>query len=255
LKKLKHLVPKPIRRWLNLRREAAQLVTRRVLLAFDRVTDWSVLRTVRPHRRNFGLGRGECVDMFYVEKFLATYQEYIRGHVAEIEWDVYTYRYGGERVEHSDILDINERNKRRTITIDLTQTAAAPEDVFDCIICSQTLFEIYDYASAVRSLYKMLRPGGVLLVTVPGISQCVRGKALGGAGDDWWRFTERSSRQLFAKVFGTENVIVHSYGNVLAATALLHGLVQEELTVAELEYHDPDYEVTIGVKATKQVVK
>jgi hypothetical protein len=40
---------------------------------------------------------------------------------------------------------------------------------------------------------------------------------------------------------------------VLTATAFLHGLVQEELTQAELEYHDPDYEVTIGVKATKQV--
>ncbi len=47
-------------------------------------------------------------------------------------------------------------------------------------------------------------------------------------------------------------VVVHTYGNVLSATAFLHGLVQEELTRDELEYHDPNYEVTIGVKATKR---
>ena len=43
------------------------------------------------------------------------------------------------------------------------------------------------------------------------------------------------------------------YGNVLTATAFLYGLVQEELTRQELEFHDPDYEVVIGVKATKYV--
>ena len=45
------------------------------------------------------------------------------------------------------------------------------------------------------------------------------------------------------------------YGNVLTATAFLHGLVQEELTRDELEYHDPDYEVIIGIKATKPIAE
>ena len=36
---------------------------------------------------------------------------------------------------------------------------------------------------------------------------------------------------------------------MLTATAFLHGLVQEELTQAELEFHDPDYEVILGVLA------
>ena len=253
MKKLKVLVPKPLRNWLNHRRQNAQMATRQAMLAFDRVTDWSQLRKVQPHRRDFGLGRGKCIDEFYIENFLTEYKEDIRGHVAEIGWDDYTKRFGGEQVQRADILDINERNERRTIAIDLTQMASAPDNVFDCIICTQTLFEIYDYAASVRSLHKMLKPGGVVLVTVPGISQSVRGRALGGAGDDYWRFTERSARLIFGEVFGAENVVVHTYGNVLAATALLHGIVQEELTRAEMEYHDPDYEVTIAVKATKRV--
>jgi SAM-dependent methyltransferase len=247
LTRLKYLIPKPLRRWLNLRRQAAQ----RSLILLDRVTDWSVLRNVRPHRQRFGIDRGEPIDRFYIEKFLATYQELICGRVAEIGDCNYTRRFGGRQVERSDILDINEKNDQRTMTIDLTQTGSAPEAIFDCIVCTQTLFEICDYAAAIRTLKKMLRPGGVVLATVPGICQSVRGPMLGGAGDDWWRFTARSAGKVFGEAFSDANVTVQTYGNVLTATALLHGLVQEELTQAELEYHDPDYEVIIGIKAAK----
>lgn len=237
-----------MRAWLHLRREAAQ----RHLLVFDRVTDWSALRRLRPYRPDFGRERGECIDRFYIEKFLAANKESIRGQVAEIEGDQYTKLFGDGRVVHSDILDVNEQNTMRTITIDLAQTDSAPQDVFDCIICTQTLFLIYDYAAAVRSLYKMLRPSGVLLVTVPGICSNVRGNLLAGAGEDWWRFTARSAQRAFGDVFSDPDVVLNTYGNVLAATAFLHGLVQKELTPAELEYHDPDYEVIIGIKAMKR---
>lgn len=247
MSRLKYLVPRPLRSWLNRRRRGVE----RKLLALDRVTDWSVLRRTRPYRPEFGGRRGKYIDRFYIERFLASYRESIRGRVAEIQSDEYTTLFGGERVERSDILDINEQNENRTITIDLTQPEAAPEHAFDCIICTQTLFLVYDYTSAARSLFKMLKPGGVLLVTVPGICPIVRGGLLAGAGDDWWRFTARSANKIFADIFGGENVVTHSYGNVLTACAFLHGLVQEELTQAELEYHDPDYEVTIGIKATK----
>jgi SAM-dependent methyltransferase len=233
---------------LNRRRQAA----RRGLLVFDRVTDWSVLRRVHPYRRDFGAARGAPIDRFYIEKFLATYQQAIRGRVAEIENDQYTRQFGGGRVEHSDILDLNEQNERRTMTVDLTQTAAVPENAFDCIICTQTLLLIEDYDAAVRSLYKMLKSDGVLLATVPGICQIVRGGMIGGVGEDWWRFTGRSAQRIFSKVFLPENVAVQTYGNVLTATAFLHGLVQEELTREEMEFNDPDYEVTIGVKAVKR---
>lgn len=245
---LKHLVPKRLRSWLNGRRQAA----RRGMLVFDRVTDWSVLRRVRPYRPDFGAVRGEPIDRFYIAQFLATHQDSIRGRVAEIESNEYIRRFGGGRVEHCDILDLNEHNEQRTMTIDLTRTVVAPSDTFDCIICTQTLLLIEDYGAAVRSLHKMLKMGGVALVTVPGISQVVRGKMIGGVGEDWWRFTERSARSVFSDVFSGHNVVVQTYGNVLAATAFLHGLVQEELTREEMEYNDPDYEVTIGVKAIKR---
>ncbi|MDE3188112.1 MAG: methyltransferase domain-containing protein [Acidobacteriota bacterium] len=249
LRSLKYLVPKPLRALLRSQRQAAE----RRMLVLDRVTDWSVLRRLRPYRSEFGGRRGKYIDRFYIEAFLASCGESIRGNVAEIQSDEYTRMFGQSRVTHSDILDINQGNENRTISIDLTQTASAPGNAFDCIIFTQTLLLIRDYPSALRSLYKMLKPSGVLLVTVPGISPVVRGGLIAGEGADWWRFTARSARHVFSQVFDDSNVSVKTYGNVMTATAFLHGPVQEELTRQELEFNDPDFEVIIGAKATKQV--
>jgi SAM-dependent methyltransferase len=240
-----------MRSWLRQRFQHAE----RKLIVFDRVTDWSVLRRIRPYRPELGSRRGKFVDRFYIEKFLLAHRECIHGTVAEFESAQYTGLYGGERVEHFDVLDKNEENDNRTLTLDLAEISSVPEAVYDCVICTQTLFLIRDYPVAIRSLHKMLKPGGVLLATVPGICPVVRGHLLAGVGEDWWRFTARSARYIFGEVFGDADTTVESYGNVLTATAFLHGLVQEELTLEELEYSDPDYELIVGIKATRRVAK
>ncbi len=245
--KLKYLVPRPLRHWLNLRREVAE----RAWIHVDRVTDWSVLRRTRPYRKRLGERRGACIDRYYIEKFLHIHRLSIRGRVAEFLADDYALRFGGDRVEHIDILDIDETNARRTITLDLALTSAAPSELFDCIICTQTLLFIYDYRSAIRSLRKMLKPGGTLLVTVPGICQLLPTDMRNGGDNDWWRFTGAAIHRIFTETFAGEDVTVETYGNVQTAVAQLHGLVQEEFTQAELDYHDPDYEVIVGVKATR----
>jgi hypothetical protein len=68
---------------------------------------------------------------------------------------------------------------------------------------------------------------------------------------DYWRFTDASARRLFCDVFGPENVTVTTYGNVLAACAFLHGVVVQELQDEELDHHDADYQVTIGIRAVR----
>ncbi|HVZ85091.1 MAG TPA: methyltransferase domain-containing protein [Terracidiphilus sp.] len=244
---LKKVLPKPVRAWLRGRRQALD----RKLLVLDRVTDWGVLRRTTPYRSGLGGRRGSYIDRFYIEAFLARHREAIRGHVVEIQSDEYTVMFGDGRVTKCDILDINPANEQRTLALDLTQTDEAPENAFDCAICTQTLLLIRDYPAAIRTLYRMLKPGGDLLVTVPGICPVIRGPLVAGEGEDWWRFTGRSAQYAFAEVFGAENVRVETYGNVLAATAFLHGLVQEELTREELESHDPDYEMIVAVRATR----
>ncbi len=44
---------------------------------------------------------------------------------------------------------------------------------------------------------------------------------------------------------------VTAYGNVRAASAFLYGLAAEELSAAEIDAVDPDYEVTVAGRAVK----
>jgi hypothetical protein len=67
----------------------------------------------------------------------------------------------------------------------------------------------------------------------------------------YWNFTTLSMRSLFEEVFPATGLSVDSAGNVLAATAFLHGLAADELRPDELDYRDADYELLITVRAVK----
>ena len=94
---------------------------------------------------------------------------------------------------------------------------------------------IYDLRAAARQLYRALKPGGVLLATVPGISQISRYDM--ERWGDYWRFTSLSARRLIEEA-GSMEVTVRTYGNVLSAIAFLHGLAADELREKELNYSD-----------------
>jgi len=168
--------------------------------------------------------------------------------VLEIGDDSYTRRFGGSRVKFGDVLHVTEDNPRATIVADLTRANHLPSDAFDCIIFTQTLHLIYDVRSAIRTLHRILKPGGVLLATFPGISQISQDEW----GGHWnWALTTISAQRLFEEAFPAANVEIEAHGNVLAATSFLHGLAAEELSQKELNYHDPSYEVLIALRAVK----
>ncbi|HWP42819.1 MAG TPA: methyltransferase domain-containing protein [Blastocatellia bacterium] len=207
------------------------------------------LRRVTPVSRVFGFDRGKPVDRYYIEGFLARYAGDIRGRVLEVGDDSYTRRFGGDRVSRSDVLQVTEGNPRATVVADLARADHIPSDSFDCIILTQTLHLIYDVRAALATLHRILKPGGVLLATFPGISQIDHYEW----GKSWyWGFTALSAKRLFEEAFQPENLDIETHGNVLAAVAFLHGLAQEELRKEELDYNDPDYEVTIAVRARKE---
>jgi hypothetical protein len=101
---------------------------------------------------------------------------------------------------------------------------------------------------AVRGAHHLLKPGGVLLATVAGISQISRYDM--ERWGDYWRFTTASVRKLLEPVF--ERVEIGSMGNVLAATAFLQGIAVEDLPDPSLlDEKDDDYQVIITVVARK----
>jgi SAM-dependent methyltransferase len=208
------------------------------------------LRRLTPVSPAFGFDRGMPIDRYYIERFLAAHAGDIRGQVLEIGDDRYTRQFGGSRVTRSDVLHVVAGNPQATIVADLTRADDVPSESFDCILCTQTLQMIVDVEAALRHLARMLRPGGVLLTTSSGINRICRREGIDAWGE-YWRFTTQSAHHLFGRAFSPAEVQAVAYGNVLAAVAFLHGLAAEELTPAELDYEDADFEVVIGVRAAK----
>jgi SAM-dependent methyltransferase len=200
----------------------------------------------------FGYDRGEQIDRFYIEGFLAAHAQDIAGVVLEVADGTYTRRFGGVRVRRAEVLHLEPGHKGVTIVGDLS-AAESPLgcNEFDCIVLTQTLQFIYELRPAIATLYRALRPGGVLLATVPGISQISRYDM--DRWGDFWRFSALSTRRLLSETFPADAVEVRSYGNVLAAVALLHGLAQADIGTRKLVPNDPDYPVIIGIRAVKPV--
>ncbi len=207
------------------------------------------LRRVTPIDPNWGFERGTPIDRVYVEEFVGSNANDIRGRVLEIAAPDYATRYGSE-VERVDILMANDGNPRATIVADLTDAPHVPSDTFDCAIVTQTLQFVYDIRAALATLHRILAPGGVLLATVPGITKISppEDEKYG----EWWHYTGRSARRLAEEAFGAGNVETRSFGNVLSASGFLFGLAASDLTSEELAAHDRLYEVTVGVRAVKR---
>ena len=208
------------------------------------------LRRLTPISREYGFDRGQPIDRHYIEAFLAAHAGDVAGHVLEIKDDAYTRRFGETRVVASDVLCLEANDPHATIVGDLVSADHIPSDTFDCAIVTQTLQLIYDVRAALRTIHRVLKPGGVLLATVPGMSQT---SPHADWGERWaWGFTRVSARGLVAEAFPGGAVEVEAFGNVMSTIAYLHGLSVDELRPEELAHRDPEYQLSIGIRATKR---
>jgi SAM-dependent methyltransferase len=237
------ILPAPLYHWLKARWRGEEYIPPTGRVRFGN------FRRLSPFSRTFGYNRGQPIDRYYIEQFLALHQMDVRGRVLEIADRGYTCQFGGDRVTKSDILHVTPGDPKATIIGDLASADHIPSDSFDCIILTQTLQFIFDIRMALQTIYRILKPGGVILATFPGITAISRYDM-----DRWgqfWGFSSLSARRLFEQVFAQETLEIKTCGNILTASAFLYGMAAEELREDELEYFDPDYEVIIAVRATK----
>ena len=190
------------------------------------------------------------MDRYYIERFLDKHRDDIRGHVLEVGDNTYTLRFGGSRVERCDILHADATNQCATIVGNLAQTDVLPEAAFDCIVLTQTLHFLFDMRAGVATLYRALKPGGVLLLTMPGITQVDSGA---WGNNLAWSVTAAAARHLLELRFQSNAVAVEAHGNVFAATAFLYGLAIEELDRADLDVDDANYPVIVAARAIKTI--
>jgi SAM-dependent methyltransferase len=209
--------------------------------------EWGNLRRLQPISQVWGLDRGLPIDRYYLDDFLGSHRQDIRGRVIEVKDPLCTLIYGDD-VKQSDVVDVREDNPGATVIADLSQPDSLPAQAYDCFVLTQTIHVVYEAAQVVANAHRTLRPGGVLLASLPCVSRI---DPESGLDADFWRFTSASATRLFGDVFGAENVEVFSYGNVLACVGFLYGLAAGELSEEELRHCDPYFPLLLCVRAIR----
>ncbi len=196
------------------------------------------LRRTTPIASDFGYSRGGPVDRYYIESLPRPASPATSGVACSRSATPPTpHRFGGAHGSRrpTSCTSTPRRPERRSSAISPTGHSC-PTHAFDCVVLTQTLHLVYDFAAALRTLARVLAPGGVLLMTVPGISNVDAAEW----GSTWhYSFTRQSVQRMCAATFAGFETEVTSFGNVLAAVAFLHGLGRDELSRQELDDFRP----------------
>ena len=207
------------------------------------------MRRLSPLSDDYGCMKDDSIDRYYIERFFANNASDIRGSVLEIGREGYAIRFGETRVKKTETLYLHDAiYVTHENTINLGNADHVPPNTYDCIIVPHKLQYVYEMKEALVTLYRILKPGGVLLATLPGISKKGKDEQ---SKKRLWSFTALSARRLFEEVFPVSHLTVESFGNVFAAVALMHGLNATDLRPEELVYNDPQYQILITVRAVK----
>ena len=201
---------------------------------------------------SWGMSRGQPVDRYYIEAFLSSHASDIHGHVLEVGDDGYTRRFGADYVNQIDVIDIDDANPATTIIADIACAPEIPSNTFDCIVLTQVLVLIPDLKSAIETLIRIVRPGGVILATQPGIS---RVSSVPNEEGTWcWSVFPPSARWLFSSpLVNDRSLLIETYGNLLTATSFLWGLAQEDLSEDSFVENDPRFPVITAIRAVKKI--
>lgn len=115
--------------------------------------------------------REDCFDRYYINDYVESNKNYIKGDVLEFCGGnvIYAKKYGKNPniklmtyVGHKDIYS------HADYYADLDDISTLPEQKFDCIIATQVIMYNTDPIVALNNLKFMLKPKGVLILTVPG---------------------------------------------------------------------------------------
>ena len=138
----------------------------------------------------------------------------------------------------------------KNYTGDLSKTETMPSNIFDCIVCINVINFIYDIPAAMAGLYKILKVGGSVILTVAGPTAHISRYDMDRWGD-YWRISDKALLRL-SKEAGFSIQKVASYGNAYSASSQLNGFCSEELDSSELFNSHPDYPLVVALLLTKK---
>jgi SAM-dependent methyltransferase len=200
-----------------------------------------------PISNKYGFDRGNPIDRYYIERFLDENKKYIKGNCLEIHDNAYTLRFGGDKVQKADALDVDINNKQANIHSDLKNVHMISDAQYDTLLITHTVGMIDDFQEALKECWRLLKPGGTLLLTAGSIAPVMEKSPI------YWRFTVASFNYIVKKHFiNNKKSIIRSYGNVFAARAFLAGMSVEDVGIKKLNYNDNRFPIIISAIVVKK---
>jgi len=120
-----------------------------------------------------------------------------------------------QHTEQVTSIDIEDRSGETDLIADIQSMPQLNDASFDTILCSQVLEHVPRPWDALRELARVLRPGGVLILTVPHLS------AIHEAPHDYYRYTRFGLQALCDQCSLT---VMHVQATGGLGCFLLHGL-------------------------------
>lgn len=117
-----------------------------------------------------------------------------------------------EQVESYHGVDLWPRSDKTTFTGDIQRLDMVKDNIYDSAICIEVLEHVPEPASAVATIQRILKPGGVAVISVPHLSR------LHDLPHDYFRFTEYGLRYLLGQA-GLEIVSIRPKGGLLSFLA------------------------------------
>jgi GT2 family glycosyltransferase/SAM-dependent methyltransferase len=208
---------------------------------------WGDLRRLEPLSPFWGDERGLVVDRLFIERFLAAHADDVQGRVLAYHDAVYGTRYGRHLLRSCDVFDADATNPAATIVADLQCAPQLTSGRYDCLLLPHVLQLLERPEAALAECVRVLKPGGVLLATVPAAGRV----EAGGPRTDHWRFSRSGFSALLTQAFYAEDIELEGLGGTDATIAFLAGLAAEEVDEARLERDGHEPPLVIAARAIK----
>ena len=201
---------------------------------------------------DFGFSRGTPIDRYYIDQFLNYCTKYFNGKVLEFGDSLYFDKFKPNKSSTCDIFT-SKFDKRNDgicrIQGDLCDINSNLFYKYDCIICTNVLNFIFNTTAAISGISKMLKPGGICIVTLAGFSTQISRFDYERWGD-YWRFSDQSAIRLFENDF--DIILLKNYGNVYSSIAQMSGFCVEELDIERVNKIENDYIMITGIILKKK---
>ena len=209
---------------------------------------WGNLRRPAPFTDRDRLPGGMSVERAYLERFISSNCDVLRGNVLEAGRHEWTTAVNWQSVDKLEVVDLDPTNDRMTLVGDICDPTVFTGLTFDCAILLQVLQRVAFPERALTNVWRSLKPRGALLVSVPGIH------GFGQSEDvcDRWRWTPTEFRRLLTKSFPSAQINVHTFGSLASVTAHLYGLSVTDLGARAMTWDDPRYPVVLCARLDRR---